>query len=1075
MRGMYKPCWHLETCNCGEDATGSRTVASQNPTHFLNVNVKLNWSLESEMRVERRVCFYIKHIPATGSLEAIQSELQGIHLALPLPDDKRGCHRGIFALHDCKDVSAWQHGKNYFKMGDAMVLVIPDDRDTRLLRKGKQARILIRPLPQALQINELHKICSQFGDVIYVRRSGENPVSAMVQFRNKEDADKALSSLNDTDLSGTRITVQKVQPASDGQVSQAKATWGQYRNPLAKGTVVYDNPQAISEVLAAPKQIRDAPQVLMASLSASPRRVLTDEVLAAEHLLAERIRPVKFDNDVTFPVTHKRMSVAWKEDDKEADKKGIPAKTELMEFDGEINPWELPPDMSLVCTCKIHGKNFIEQPWFQCFTCHLTEHTGTCVPCAITCHKGHDLLFQTCSRFYCDCFDACPICRQRGEHDMETIPEEPNETYETIEFHPLILQDFMVSLLSAPTEQGAGSGDDIRTLVYSTNIRNVNPKYALSKNMSMNRDSGRAFGFLRRIDAFKLAVETNDVIIAADKARLIGWWTTTGECFAMELESSNDFVAITPSPYEPGCFAAVSYPFCLLARCDEDFSILKQHVLDEGVTPNSICFVKPRTLALLCGSCVQVIDLEMSQDPITVLRCPSGTISSMIYLPEMESLFMLAFNGKIYMHQISVLGQHNLEKPIQRELNPLSEFSYSPVSNFIVICSRNSVCFLRPQQLFDNSRISFISLRAEASFITALQSDPRVHVFSAGNMLEFLTLGSDSTTLFSLPFEGTPFAAFGRVVVGDHCRISVLEPNACFTRAFSRAGSFEVPVTFWVDTDKDEAPCEFFVMGRSVGALLMGRHIELSPSQTEKTITVQCKPSENVVIGFDCQIEIRGEGRPCVIFHGRRFELQGKRGLMLPLKPNEIADTEHRIRFQTNGCTIVLHRFRVHSFPRELLKLPDNWKDDDVEAEQVNWRSEDVHLFAYSDQVEGVWESRLVSLLDLVASGMRRCPASDSVFKTFVKAMYTRPELAEPVRRAVVLSRPVGDRAYSVWAEAIEEVVVNEKLSEDGWELLWTDLRKLPSEMRARLAQVAWKSGQMFPKVGGVVTAFECA
>lgn len=1027
------------------------------------------------MRAEKRVCFYIKHIPANGSLEAIQSEMQGVHLILPLPDDKRGCHRGIFGLSDCKDTAAWQDDNNYFKMGDAMVLVIPDDLDTRLLRKGKQARILIRPLPPALQINELHKICSQFGDVVYVRRSGENPVSAMVQFRNKEDADKAVSSLNDTDLNGTRIAVQKLQPASDRQVSQAKTNWGQYRNPVAKGTVVYDNPQAISQCLTAPKQIRDTPQVLMASIAASSHHVLTDEVLAAEHLLAERIRPVKFENDVNFPVTHKRISVAWIEDEKEADKRDGPAKTESMEFHGDINPWELPPDMSLVCTCKIHGRDYLEQPWFQCFTCHLTENTGTCVPCAITCHKGHDLLFRTCSRFYCDCFDACPICRQRGEHEMETIPEDPNETYETIEFHPLILQDFMVSLLSMPTDQGGGSGDDIRTLVYSTNIRNVNPKYALSKTMSMNRDAGRAFGFLRRPDAFKLAVETNDVIIAADKARLIGWWTATDECFAMELESSNDFTAITPSPYEPGCFAAVSYPFCVLARCDEDFAILKQHVLDEGMTPKCICFVKPRTLALLCDSCVQIIDLEMSQDPITVLHCTSGTISSMIYLPEMESLFMLAVDGKIYMHQISVLGQHNLERPIQRELRPGAKFSYSPISNFIVICFGNNVCFLRPQQLFDCSKSSFISLKGEASFIAALTSDPRVHVFLAGNKLEFLTLGSDSTTQFSLPFEGTPFAAFGRVVVGDHCRISVLEPKACFTRAFSRARSFEVPVTFWVDTDKDESPCEFFIMGRSVSSLLMSRYIELSPSETEKTVTVHCKPSENVVIGFDAELEIRGEGRPCVIFHGRRFELRGKRGLMLPLKPSEIAETEHRLRFQTNGCAIVLHHFRVHSLPRDSLKLPDNWKDDDdVETEQVNWRSEDVHLFAYSDQVEGVLESRLVSLLDLVASGMRRCPASDSVFKTFVKAMYTRPELAEPLRRAVVLSRPLGDRAYSVWAEAIEEVVVNEKLSGDGWELLWTDLRKLPSEMRARLSQMAWKSGKMFPKVGGVVTAFEC-
>eukprot|EP00128_Syssomonas_multiformis_P017414 Colp12_sorted_trinity150504_noHs@19596 len=56
------------------------------------------------------------------------------------------------------------------------------------------------------------------------------------------------------------------------------------------------------------------------------------------------------------------------------------------------------------CTCKEHGRTFVEQEWYHCTACYKDPASGCCRVCAQACHKGHTLQGPHKSKFRCDCF-----------------------------------------------------------------------------------------------------------------------------------------------------------------------------------------------------------------------------------------------------------------------------------------------------------------------------------------------------------------------------------------------------------------------------------------------------------------------------------------------------------------------------------------------------------------------------------------------------------------------------------------------------------------------------------------------
>lgn len=59
------------------------------------------------------------------------------------------------------------------------------------------------------------------------------------------------------------------------------------------------------------------------------------------------------------------------------------------------------------CTFK---KGEIIQPCFFCYTCGLVDRFLCCLGCAMTCHRGHDIVFVKNSECQCDCYRVPQMC-----------------------------------------------------------------------------------------------------------------------------------------------------------------------------------------------------------------------------------------------------------------------------------------------------------------------------------------------------------------------------------------------------------------------------------------------------------------------------------------------------------------------------------------------------------------------------------------------------------------------------------------------------------------------------------------
>ena len=81
----------------------------------------------------------------------------------------------------------------------------------------------------------------------------------------------------------------------------------------------------------------------------------------------------------------------------------------------EHRPTSRPPPRQVTptreqCTFNMHKRDYIKQDWFECYTCWGGNSSfGCCWPCALDCHKGHQLVThhpqneEPLGGFFCDC------------------------------------------------------------------------------------------------------------------------------------------------------------------------------------------------------------------------------------------------------------------------------------------------------------------------------------------------------------------------------------------------------------------------------------------------------------------------------------------------------------------------------------------------------------------------------------------------------------------------------------------------------------------------------------------------
>lgn len=56
-----------------------------------------------------------------------------------------------------------------------------------------------------------------------------------------------------------------------------------------------------------------------------------------------------------------------------------------------------------VCTFVSTQRDFINQHWYYCYTCKMSDGIGVCSVCAQLCHKNHDVSYAKYGNFFCDC------------------------------------------------------------------------------------------------------------------------------------------------------------------------------------------------------------------------------------------------------------------------------------------------------------------------------------------------------------------------------------------------------------------------------------------------------------------------------------------------------------------------------------------------------------------------------------------------------------------------------------------------------------------------------------------------
>jgi Ca2+-binding EF-hand superfamily protein len=107
------------------------------------------------------------------------------------------------------------------------------------------------------------------------------------------------------------------------------------------------------------------------------------------------------------------------------------------DFSNNVFPWrEVKDDLddepldSKLCTFKSTQKNFVEQNYYRCNTCGMTEKEGegVCEICAKVCHKGHDLSSSIFGDFFCDCGADATKCQALTKRSEQKPIDQENTT-----------------------------------------------------------------------------------------------------------------------------------------------------------------------------------------------------------------------------------------------------------------------------------------------------------------------------------------------------------------------------------------------------------------------------------------------------------------------------------------------------------------------------------------------------------------------------------------------------------------------------------------------------------------------
>lgn len=137
---------------------------------------------------------------------------------------------------------------------------------------------------------------------------------------------------------------------------------------------------------------------------------------------------LKYMADLLQGLTHnngnRSMASAWEDETQaEFDDYGM---DDLVNEDDESAAEDSDEDSlgNKLCTYSISQKDFINQHWYHCHTCKMTDKTGVCSVCARVCHKNHDVSYAKYGNFFCDCGvkeETCQALNKRSSYNQDSM------------------------------------------------------------------------------------------------------------------------------------------------------------------------------------------------------------------------------------------------------------------------------------------------------------------------------------------------------------------------------------------------------------------------------------------------------------------------------------------------------------------------------------------------------------------------------------------------------------------------------------------------------------------------------
>ena len=104
---------------------------------------------------------------------------------------------------------------NYTKLDGVPIRISWSDGATKRIVSSNPGNLFIRGLDQSIEVSQLHEAFANFGEIISCKISmdeqGKSKGFGYIQFKNKEDAERAMSDLADASINGKKIEIQLYQ------------------------------------------------------------------------------------------------------------------------------------------------------------------------------------------------------------------------------------------------------------------------------------------------------------------------------------------------------------------------------------------------------------------------------------------------------------------------------------------------------------------------------------------------------------------------------------------------------------------------------------------------------------------------------------------------------------------------------------------------------------------------------------------------------------------------------------------------------------------------------------------------